>query len=247
MLKEGDGADNEPFNWLGVRQALTDPQAYGYALLFHAHSFALYSISLFAPTIISLLGYRTWQAQLLSTPPYALAFIVTMVGAYASHKVNKRGPFIVGFDLVAVIGYIVLITHKTPASAYIGLFLIIGGIYAATALVLSWPSENISSQTKRATTLGMQITIGNLGAITSVLIYRPKFSAHVFRKPNIISLCYMLGGAAIATILLVTLSRANRRRDALQAESAVNEKGNIRSVEERDERLRLGDRVRASR
>jgi hypothetical protein len=52
-----DSVDVEPFNWHGVRQAITDPAAYGYSLLFHAHSFALYSISLFAVRSSSFLTF----------------------------------------------------------------------------------------------------------------------------------------------------------------------------------------------
>lgn len=140
-------------------------------MLFHTHSFSLYSISLFAPTLIRGLGFATWRAQLLSTPPYALAFITTMATAYASYRVKRRAAFIILWDIVIIIGYIIMISTVQPAASYVGLFLVIAGIYSANALVLSWPSENISSQTKRATALGMQISIGNLGAITSTMIY----------------------------------------------------------------------------
>ena len=40
----------------------------------------------------------------MSTPPYVLAFFVTMGGAYYSHKLKKRGPFIIGFDALTIIG-----------------------------------------------------------------------------------------------------------------------------------------------
>lgn len=56
LKKDSDSADNEPFNWRGVKQALTDPYCWGYALLFHGYSFVLYTLSLFS--------VRLWRALL---------------------------------------------------------------------------------------------------------------------------------------------------------------------------------------
>ena len=42
------------------------------------------------------------------------------------------------------------------------------GIYSGNALLLSWPGENVSSQTKRAVAVAMQISIGDIGAIAGV-------------------------------------------------------------------------------
>lgn len=68
---------------------------------------------------------------------------------------------------------------------------------SGNALVLSWPSENISSQTKRATGLGLQISVGNLGAVVGVLLYRPSLNGHLFRTPNIVALGYSGLGSQI--------------------------------------------------
>ena len=38
----------------------------------------LYAFSLFLPSIISALGYKSTKAQLLSVPPYAVAAILTI-------------------------------------------------------------------------------------------------------------------------------------------------------------------------
>lgn len=84
LAADSDAAAQETFAWKYVRQALTDPLVWGYALLFHGYAFALYSLSLFLvgtvcssfvslmlrnslefqPTIIAGLGFTSWQAQL---------------------------------------------------------------------------------------------------------------------------------------------------------------------------------------
>ena len=151
-------------------------------------------------------------------------------------------------DCIISLGYILLIADTRAGSSYVGLFLVIAGIYAANALVLSWPSENVSSQTKRATALGMQISIGNCGAITSVMIYRPtpaKFAANHYRLPHIITLCYLVAAAVVAGLLTYFLGRANKRREARLAgnqESALTGKQDGFSSVPLEERLLHGDR-----
>jgi hypothetical protein len=76
----------------------------------------------------------------------------------------------------------------------------------------SWPSENISGQTKRAVGVAIQITIGDLGAIVGVLLYRPAFSTHRFRGPHIIVIGYLTFSIMVASTLWYSMARENRRR-----------------------------------
>jgi hypothetical protein len=94
----------------------------------------------------------------------------------------------------------------------------------------SWPSENISGQTKRAVGVAMQITIGNMGAITGVLIYRPAFSAHHFRKPHTIAIGYLTFAIAMVSTLWYFMSSENRRRANIIAagkDEKVDRKTNV--------------------
>ena len=59
-------------------------------------------------------------------------------------------------------------SHK-PGPSYTGVFFAAGGIYPSVALVLAWPANNVSGQTKRAVANAMQIMIGNLGAVLGEL------------------------------------------------------------------------------
>ena len=52
----------------------------------------------------------------------------------------------------------------TPETA--GVFFCACGIYPAVGLVLSWPAINVGGQTKRAVANALQISIGNLGAVS---------------------------------------------------------------------------------
>ena len=98
----------------------------------------------------------------------------------------------------------------------------------------SWPSENISGQTKRAIGVAMQITFGCMGAITGVLIYRPAFSAHHFRKPHTVAICYLTFATAMASTLWYFLASENHRRAKIIAAGKVEV--------DRKTKVSLGDR-----
>ncbi|GAA5862359.1 hypothetical protein JCM8547_007615 [Rhodosporidiobolus lusitaniae] len=210
LALDQESGDTEPFTWAGVWAALKDPLVLAYSWLFHGYAFPLYSLSLFLPTIIQQLGYASWKAQLLTVPAYGAAFIFILLAAYTSHKINQRGSIIILAGLVAIVGYIVLLTTHTPGARYAGAFIAVIGIYAANALLLSWPSENVGPQTKRATAAATQIFIGDIGAIAGVLVYRPSLNAHFFRIPHGIAILYTGFGIAVATYLWISMRRANQ-------------------------------------
>ncbi|KAH9480432.1 putative transporter [Psilocybe cubensis] len=133
---DSDAALIEKFEWVYVKQALTDHLVWGYAMLFHGFAFVLYSLSLFLPTIIAGLGFESWQAQLMTVPPNSLAAISIWVTVWFSSKYNARAPFILGAAVVAIIGYIILLTTKTAGAQYVGVLFAAAGVYTGNALLL---------------------------------------------------------------------------------------------------------------
>lgn len=180
LKEDSDATRDEKFAWGGVTQALKDPKVWLYGLCFHTVSLPLYTLTLFLPTIINELGYTAAQAQLLSTPPYVAAFFVTMASAVLAERTRRRAPFVIASSTLAIIGYIIIISDRRPRVLYAGTILAASGVYSATAVILSWPVNNVSGQTKRATASAMQLSIGNLGAIMGTQLYRPKWSPRFF-------------------------------------------------------------------
>ncbi|KAF5632340.1 tartrate transporter [Fusarium sp. NRRL 25303] len=174
-----------------------------------------------APTIIKDLGYKAAVAQLLTIPPYAVAFITTLSVAIASEKLAKRAVFIAGSAGVAAIGYIILLANTNPTAkpgvSYVGTFFAAAGIYPATALVLSWPAINVSGQTKRAIANAMQISIGNLGAVMGTQLYRSGDGPR-FVVGHSMALGYLVANIVVVSILGWRLKKQNDARAAVSEE-----------------------------
>lgn len=207
-----DATRNEGFTWGNVLMALRDPKVWLYGLGFHTMSLPLYTLSLFLPTIIKELGFTAAQAQLLTVPPYAFATALTLTVALLSERFKLRAPFIMGSAGLAIIGYIILLTETRAGVAYFGTILAAGGIYPATAIVLSWPANNVSGQTKRATANAMQISIGNLGAVLGTQLYRATDGPRYFLGHGF-ALGYLCANVLVVGTLWAILRAENRRRD----------------------------------
>lgn len=218
LAADSDATHNEEFSWAGVAQALRDPSCWLYGLGFHTMSLPLYTLSLFLPTIIKDLGYTAAVAQLLTIPPYALAFATTLGVAVWSEKVNRRAPFIAAAASFAAIGYIILLANREPTAkpgvSYLGTMFAAAGIYPATALVLSWPAMNVSGQTKRATANAMQISIGNLGAVLGTQLYRSNDGPR-YIVGHSMALGYLVANVVVVLVLARRLKKQNEERDAV--------------------------------
>ncbi|KAK2038067.1 major facilitator superfamily transporter [Colletotrichum somersetense] len=221
LAADSDATHTEKFTWGNVMEAIKDPKCWLYGLAFHTMSLPLYTFSLFIPTIIKNLGYTAAVAQLLTIPPYALAFVTTLTVAIYSERTGRRAFFIMGSSTFAAVGYIILLANNDPTGkpgvSYLGTFFAAGGIYPATALVLSWPAINVSGQTKRAVGNAMQITIGNLGAVLGTQLYRSNDGPRYFVGHSF-ALGYLLANVVVCGILYVVLRRENTRREAIALE-----------------------------
>ncbi|RGP66579.1 mfs transporter [Fusarium longipes] len=234
---DSDAIREERFSWAAVREAFRDPSCWLYGLGFHTMSLPLYTLSLFLvgslqlnfvypilteqPTIIKDLGYKAAVAQLLTIPPYAVAFVTTLSVAIASEKLAKRAVFIAGSSAVAAIGYIILLANTNPTArpgvSYVGTFFAAAGIYPGTALVLSWPAINVSGQTKRAIANAMQISIGNLGAVMGTQLYRSGDGPR-FVVGHSMALAYLVANIVVVSILGWRLKKQNQSRAATSEE-----------------------------
>lgn len=214
LKDDSDATQDEKFNMHNVKKAFTDIKVYLYALGFHTMSLPLYTLSLFLPTIISSLGYTAAQAQLMTIPPYAIAFFLTAGVAVLSERYQRRAPFILATSSLAILGYILLLSDPRPGVSYLGTIFAAAGIYPSVALVLSWPANNVSGQTKRAIANALQISIGNLGAVIGTQLYRTETSPRYFLGHSF-ALGYLVANLLVISALWWVLKRENDRKQAI--------------------------------
>lgn len=71
---EGSKGTHEGMTWSAAKQTLTDWRLWGHYVIYFGISVPFSSLSLFTPSITAGLGYGDLRAQLMTVPPYAVAY-----------------------------------------------------------------------------------------------------------------------------------------------------------------------------
>ena len=104
--------------WEDTKDTLLDLRIYLHYATCISFSCGFSSISFFAPSIVSGLGFEGLAAQLFTVPPYAIAFIVTVFVAWQSDKRSMRAWG--AFSCLALAGVSFLVQGK-PAHNYMSI------------------------------------------------------------------------------------------------------------------------------
>ncbi|RAL61266.1 hypothetical protein DID88_010345 [Monilinia fructigena] len=155
-----------------IWQALKDWKVYVKMLISFCMSTALYSLSLFLPTIIKDMGYTSNAAQLMTVPPYVVACFFTISASFIADKFKQRGIFILGFLALTITGFALLISSDKTPIQYTGAFICISGIFPTTPLMTAWVGNNLSGSLKRGVGFGMVVGFANFGGIVAAFAYR---------------------------------------------------------------------------
>ncbi|OAA54570.1 high-affinity nicotinic acid transporter [Niveomyces insectorum RCEF 264] len=141
-----------------IKEAAKDAKSWLHGVIQIAVVTILYGVGTFLPIIIKYeFHYSTVQAQYLVIPVNLWGALVYAVGAVLSDRYQKRFlPLIISAPF-GIVGYAILLC---PVSA--------GVQYFATA----WLSCNCAPDGKRAASLGILLTLTNIGGVISGQIYQ---------------------------------------------------------------------------
>ncbi|CAG8925768.1 unnamed protein product [Penicillium salamii] len=232
---QADRADAsvEPFSMGKYLANCKDSKVWAYASLYMLTTTNSYSIAYFLPIILEKsMGFSVAKAQCLVAPPYVAAAIVMFVQAVYSDKWRLRGPIVAGNALMGLLGLGLLGYLDDPAPRYFGVFLAtIAGkssdhdsyqfdrstnrpkANANCPALVSWQSNNIRGQWKRAFTSATLIGGGSIGGIIGTTVFRAQDAPNY--RPGL--LCAMLANALVVLIVCAMtwkFRRANRRVEA---------------------------------
>jgi len=205
-------AAGEEFNMRYVWQSVFDWKTWVAMLIYTGVDGPLYAFSLFLPSIISQLGFKSTPANLLTVPVYVCACIVTCLVGFSADRYGHRGWFNLVFMGIGIAGYVILVASRNAALSYFAVYLAAIGIYPCIPNTIAWVSNNVEGSYKRSVTLAMMISFGNINGAVSSNVYRGQDKPW-FSLGHGIVLMYIGIGIISTTTFKVFLTLENRRRD----------------------------------
>lgn len=205
-LRELDMAD--------VKAAIWDWTTWAYCLALFPCLAMLYSFVVFLPTIIKQMGsWNAAQVQALTVPIYAIGAIVYLTCARLSDVWQRRGYFVMGAIITAIVGYAMLISNKSVGVSYAGCCFVSVGIFVSAGISFAWVPSNNPRYGKRAFSTGMHLTFGNASGVLSPFLFANK-DAPTYRPGYAASMGMLVVSFALNAALTWHFNRVNKRRDA---------------------------------
>ncbi|KAJ7865008.1 major facilitator superfamily domain-containing protein, partial [Mycena olivaceomarginata] len=139
------------FSWPEVVNAFTSIHVLIVGIVFFLSGVVLYSLAYFTPSIIQSLGYTAAKAQLMSVPPFSVAFVFAVLTAWISDRYHCRGAVTVFYSVLRTVGFAMLLGSVNHRVQYGSLFLSIPGTYAMAPTISTWNANNSTPHVRRAT------------------------------------------------------------------------------------------------
>ncbi|KAG1812832.1 major facilitator superfamily domain-containing protein [Suillus subaureus] len=209
---------SDGFNWIEVIRCFQSVHVWllapvlfflvhGTAKFIHTNAYRLFS---FEPTIVAGLGYTGNKAQLMSAPPYAFAFVVSMITAVISDRYKCRGFMLIFFSVCNLVGFIMFYASKSNHVRYGSLFLTISGSYCGAPPVITWVANNSAPHVRRATSVAIAFIMTNSGGILATWLLGSLSPAPNYTKATITFIIMSVGMVVLSIATLAYLAHQNR-------------------------------------
>jgi len=164
-----------------IKEAAKDIKSWVHGLIQIAVVTILYGFGTFLPIIIrNGFNFSTKQAQYLVIPVNVWGAIVYAIGAYLSDRYQTRFLPLILMAPIGIAGYAILLSPVSPYVQYFATYLIATACFLCTGGNITWLSANCAPDGKRAASLGILLTLTNIGGVVSGQIYQsnaaPKYT-----------------------------------------------------------------------
>ncbi|EAQ82877.1 hypothetical protein CHGG_11053 [Chaetomium globosum CBS 148.51] len=199
LAVEGSKSSHRSMTWADAEGTLMDWRLYGHYLIYFGVSVPFSSLSLFTPSITAGLGYADLQAQLMTVPPYAAAYVTQIIGSYSADRFNARGLHCAGFALIGAIGF--MASALLPPDAYLQRY---GCLIMASAGSFATASVGLA--------IAINVSFGaGIGQIPGVWIYKAEERERGFLTGHWVNCAMLLVVVAGAVGLRVFYGYKNRK------------------------------------
>ncbi|KAK0196343.1 MFS general substrate transporter [Armillaria mellea] len=168
-------------------------------------------ISYFAPTIVNGLGYEGLRAQLFTVPPFAIAFVATVICSAFADRYEAWSTF--AWIPMVVSGVTFIIQGALPPTAFKARYamLCLSTTFSniCNPSLITWLTVNLRNTDATTLAIPLIVTIGTIGQITGVYIYKAN-EAPGYRTGHFTNGAFLLAGSLVILVLREVYRRRNR-------------------------------------
>ncbi|KAH0578144.1 hypothetical protein H2248_004107 [Termitomyces sp. 'cryptogamus'] len=223
--------DADSFSWREVWKTYALPHVWMMGVVLFFSGVFVYGLAYLTPTIIADLGYSSVNAQLFSVPPFAAAFVVSIIASYISDRYGARGFVSIFATILAMIGFAMYLGSPSVHVKYGSLFFSITGAYISLPTLSTWMANNTAPHIRRATAVAFASSMSNFGGILVTWMFGTLSSPPLYTTATITLFIFSVLSVVITAGTIAYFSFQNRIIAAIRA-TATRE----------DERPGLGDR-----
>ncbi|KAF5027615.1 hypothetical protein F66182_286 [Fusarium sp. NRRL 66182] len=174
LAEQGSHGSSKSMTWADAKSTILEWRLWCHYLIYFGISAPFSSLSLFTPSITAGLGFQDLQAQLMTVPPYAAAYVVTLLVSWSADKHNSRALHSAVFSLIGAVGFIASATLPPDAYTprYACLIIAACGLFACIPPLLGWLSSNLHSTAAMGLAIALNVSMGAPGQIVGVWIYK---------------------------------------------------------------------------
>ncbi|KAI1347842.1 retrograde regulation protein 2 [Xylaria sp. FL0043] len=208
-----------------VREAAKDVKTWVHSVAQIATVTILYGFGTFLPIIIKEgFQFSTEQAQYLVIPVNLWGSLVCVIGAVLSDKYSARFLPLAICAPFGIIGYAILLCDVSSGVQYFATFLIATACFFCTGGNIAWLSVNCAPDGKRAGSLGIQLSLSNIGGVIAGQIYQSN-AAPAFTLGH----AWSLGSLSVAWLAYWVMWMIYKRRQSCK--DNLNAAGDVTAEE----------------
>lgn len=173
-LTEAYSGGKGHYNMKEFMMAIKDVKTWLHGIVQVMSLTVLYGFSVFLPIILRFgFNFSVEQSQYLSIPVFFWGSIVYGIGGHLSDRFSRRFLACILCAPVGIVGYAILLGGAgiSVGVKYFACFLIASCAWMLGGGNLAWLSTNTAPDGKRAASIGIALSIGNIGGIVSGQIY----------------------------------------------------------------------------
>ncbi|KAL4890226.1 major facilitator superfamily domain-containing protein [Aspergillus ambiguus] len=217
--KDRGDAHVTPFKLNDYLKNVYDWKGWLFTLNFAMTAVVIYAVAYFLPIVLREgLGFSVAMSQTLTAPCYIFGAILGFAESWLSDKYKSRGPIIIFNSLLEIVGVAVLGFAESNSVRFFGAFILVGSCTANLPASLTYQSNNITGQWRRAFGSALIVGAGGVGGVIGSLVFRNQDKPHY--RPGLCT-CLIAAGLTIVSVCITTISMARKNVRQRQNELAI--------------------------